>query len=171
MKKKYPKAEIHFLSKSSFQPILANNPNIDQLHLVEDSLSPVIKKLKSISFDLIIDLHKNLRSKRVKMALGGAKHSFKKLNKEKWLLVNRKKNIMPKVHIVDRYFNGLESLGINYDGQGLSYFTKPEDETVLNRENLIPNNYVTIAAGAAHATKRIPPEKIVLLCQIGRAHV
>ncbi len=67
--------------------------------------------MKQERFDLIVDLHHNLRTWRVKRALGVPAKSFPKLNYEKWLLVNFRKNALPATHIVDRYLSTVAHSG------------------------------------------------------------
>ena len=80
LKKKYPNAQIHYLTKLAFAPIVQANPNIDKVFAIEKSSKSVIEKLKKEDYTHIIDLHKNLRSKKVILALGVKATSFPKLN-------------------------------------------------------------------------------------------
>ena len=103
--KKQLKGEVHFLTKKSFKPLLEHNPYIDKLHLLDDSVSEVIDDLKAENFDVIIDLHKNIRSQIVKFRLSAKSFSFDKINWQKWQMVNLNKNVLPNMHIVDRYMD------------------------------------------------------------------
>lgn len=165
IKTQVPDAEVHFLTKQSFMSILANNPYIDQLHLVKDDLSEVIQQLQSYQFDYLIDLHHNLRSLRVKRGLQVKSFSFNKLNIEKWLLTNFKINRMPAVHIVDRYLQTVSSLGVVNDGKGLNYFIDKTDHVPASD---IPTShsagYVGLVIGAALATKQMPVEQLKAIC-------
>lgn len=122
--------------------------------------------LKAVGFDHVIDLHRNLRSMQVKLALRVPGRSFDKLNWEKWLMVRFKVNRLPDEHIVDRYLATALPLGIENDGQGLDYFIPAADEvdptTLLGGKHL---PYVAFVIGAAHATKRLPTEKIISICR------
>ncbi|MBP5758947.1 MAG: glycosyltransferase family 9 protein, partial [Bacteroidales bacterium] len=69
LKKQFPDAEIHFLTKKKFAQVVANNPYISKVHCFSDNLSETIKELRAERFDFVVDLHRNLRSMRVKMAL------------------------------------------------------------------------------------------------------
>jgi ADP-heptose:LPS heptosyltransferase len=167
VKKQIPNVEVHFLTKYAHRTVLNNNPYIDKLHLMDESLEQVIHLLKQENFDYIIDLHHNLRTLQVKRALKKAKaFSFSKLNVQKWLLTNFKINWMPAVHIVDRYLDTTKKLGVRNDGQGLDYFI-PEKDMV--KDNDIPHShilgYVAIVIGAAHATKCLTAEKLKELCK------
>lgn len=173
-------AEVHFLTKAGFRSVVEPNPYIDRVFSIQKKVSEVLPALKAEKYDCIIDLHRNLRSLRVKAALPGVRHfSFDKLNLEKWLLVQLKIDQMPKSHIVDRYLEPAQILGVTNDGQGLDYFIPPEDEVDTDQfieskgesvealpENKLPARaFTAFVIGAAHATKRLPKERIVEWCQ------
>jgi ADP-heptose:LPS heptosyltransferase len=155
--------EIHYLTKKSFEQVLSANPNIDKLHFLENSLNDSISELKKENFDHIIDLHHNLRTLIIKTRLATHSKSFDKLNWQKWLLVNFKKNVLPKIHIVDRYLKTVEFLGVNNDNKGLDYYLNGNYEL----ETLLPSShlkYIAVVIGAQHATKRLPVERLIELC-------
>jgi ADP-heptose:LPS heptosyltransferase len=158
LKQQVPHAEVHFLTKKSFAGIIANNPYVDKVHLLEDDFTAMISKLRAEQFNEVIDLHRNLRTSRVKFALGKPSHSFPKLNVEKWLMVKFKINRLPDVHIVDRYLDTVKHLGVKNDGKGLDYFIPYEDEVDISAMHL--REYVGLVIGAAHATKRLPLHKL-----------
>ncbi|MBC7391368.1 MAG: glycosyltransferase family 9 protein, partial [Opitutaceae bacterium] len=124
-------SEVHYCTKAAFHQVLATNPYISKFHFLEDSLPKLISELTAEKFDLVIDLHNNLRTRIIKFILGIPSKSFEKLNWEKWQMVNLKKNKLPKIHIVDRYFKTVERLAVSYDGRGLDYFIPPKDEIQL----------------------------------------
>jgi len=165
LKQQVATAEVHYLTKSSFRPILAASPFIDKVHCLEQDLDAVIRTLKDEDFDYIIDLHHNLRTLKVKRALGKKAFSFNKLNIEKWLYTNFKWNRLPPVHIVDRYMETVQSFGVKNDGKGLDYFIPAAD---IVKETDIPTahqaGYVGIVIGGALATKKLPLHKLKELC-------
>jgi len=166
LKKQVATAEVHYLTKSSFRPILAANPYIDKIHCLGDDLSSVIAELRAEDFDYVIDLHHNLRTLKVKRALGKKTFSFDKLNIEKWLYTNFKWNRMPDRHIVDRYLDTVAGFGVKNDGAGLDYFIPAGDELQLGD---IPTShqagYVGLVIGAALATKKLPFHKLKEICE------
>lgn len=158
--------EIHYLTKSSFSSIMENNPIVDKVHSYNKSIREVIPDLKKEKFDFVVDLHNNLRSARVKFALRRPSATFPKLNFKKWLLVNFKKNYMPRIHIVDRYFKAVEQLGVTNDGQGLDFFISVKERVVPEITFGWPKEgYVALVVGAAHFTKRIPIEMLRSICR------
>src|SRR5688500_6121226 len=96
LRKQYPDAQIHYLTKQPFASIVITNPYIDKVHVLKDDLNSIIEELRTENFDYIIDLHHNLRTLRVKRALKNVRSfSFDKLNIQKWIFVNFKLNVMP----------------------------------------------------------------------------
>ncbi len=156
-------AEVHFLTKAKYQSVLAHNPHIHQLHTIERSVSEVLPALRRFRPTAIVDLHHNLRSLQVKLALPWVPHySFDKLNHEKWLLTQWHIQWLPRVHIVDRYLAAAAPLGVIADGKGLDYFLGQEDE--LPEAMRFSEPFLALVIGAAHATKRLPEEQLAAFC-------
>jgi ADP-heptose:LPS heptosyltransferase len=166
LKKQVVTAEVHYLTKAAFRPILAANPYVDKIHCLEDDLDGLIAVLKSEDFDYVIDLHHNLRTWKVKRGLGKQSFSFDKLNIKKWLYTRFKVNRMPDRHIVDRYLDTLGSFGVKNDGAGLDYFIPAGDEL---KPGDIPTShqagYIGLVIGAARATKRLPLHQLATICR------
>ena len=152
-------AEIHFLTKKSYASIVGSNPYIDKVHSIQSSVKEVEEDLKAAKFDHIVDLHKNLRSFKVRSILRTKYHTFSKINLEKWMIVNLKWNILPDCHIVDRCFEAVKSLGVENDGLGLDFFIDGIEAPLASDEP-----YTAFSIGGAHATKRLPREKIREIC-------
>lgn len=155
-------AEVHFLTRRSYEKLVASNPYIDKVQLYGESLERCIGRLKKENYDLIIDLHHNLRTFIIKRRLGVRSHSFNKLNIEKFLLTTFKINRLPDEHIVDRYLETCRPLGVVNDGAGLDYFIPEKDVVDINT---LPadfhNGYIAWVVGAKQATKQFPNEKII----------
>ncbi|MEM8523563.1 MAG: glycosyltransferase family 9 protein [Bacteroidota bacterium] len=157
--------ELHYLTKQSYASILNPNPCLDHVWTIQKKVSEVKAELQAVKFDYIIDLHNNIRTQQVKWALNAKAFTFNKINWQKWLMVNLKINRLPKVHIVDRYLQPATNLGIENDGKGLDYFIPKEQEINIAERFQIQGNYIAFAIGAAHATKRLPSQKIIEICQ------
>jgi ADP-heptose:LPS heptosyltransferase len=166
LKQQVPGVELHMATRRTFADLVAHCPHVDKLHLLDDDLGDLIARLKAERFDHIVDLHHNLRTLRIKSRLGVKSTSFPKLNIEKWLLVNLRIDRMPQLHIVDRYLSTVAHLGVKNDGQGLELFIPGDREVDLAAlPEAHRSGYVALAIGAAHATKRLPPHKLVELAQ------
>jgi ADP-heptose:LPS heptosyltransferase len=167
IRKQIPSAEIHYLTKFSYREVVEYNPHISFRHYFKDDLGEVVPDLRKEKFDFIVDLHNNFRSLKVRSVLRRRSKAFNKINLEKWLYVNLNWNIMPEVHIVDRYLETVKELGVKNDGEGLDYFFCPEDEIRIEELPLTHlHGYIAIAIGAQHATKKLPLEKLKTLVSI-----
>ena len=166
LKKQVPDAEIHFLVKDSFRSVVEFNPYIDKIHVLAHSWELMIEELKTENYDYIIDLHHNVRTLKVKQALNAKSFSFYKLNVEKYIYTSLKINILPKIHIVNRYLKTVESFNVKNDGAGLDYFVSPKEE--IKKEDIPASHhagYIACAIGAAHFTKRWPVHKWKEFCE------
>ena len=160
LKKQVPDAEVHFLVKEAFRPVVAHNPYIDKLIVLAHSWELMMHELKEENYDYIIDLHHNVRTLKIKKALGVKSFSFHKLNIEKYIYTSIKLNVLPKKHIVDRYLGTLDEFGVKNDGEGLDYFIVKEEET--GKQDIPASHYagyIACVIGAAHGTKRWPVHK------------
>ena len=166
LKQQVKDAEVHFLTKKSFASVIEHNPFIDRKIYFEGELAGMIPELKKEKYDFVIDLHNNLRTLNLKSKLGVKSFSFNKLNIEKWLLVNLKKDRMPDVHIVDRYMETVKSLGVMNDGKGLDYFISQEDGNAIQKlPEEFQKDYIAFVIGAKHNTKKLPTDKIISICK------
>ncbi len=156
MCKKQLDVELHFITKSQYSSLVSSNPYVDKLWTIEKEITEVVPKLRNENYDLVIDLHKNLRSKRLIHKLGVKSISFDKLNVQKWLRVHTPINRMPDYHLIDRYLMALESLGILDDGQGMDFFYQADAKKLLSDHKLESEKYLTIVLGATYLTKRVP---------------
>ncbi len=166
LKAQVPHIKVHYLTKASFEGVVGANPNIDKCYFLKDNYDELISSLKKEKYDYIIDLHKNLRSLRIKQALKCKSFSFNKLNIQKWLLVNLKINLLPDISIVERYIDTVRQLGVKNDGEGLDYYI-PEGLELNNRD--IPMShwagYIACVIGGSYNTKKYPVEKWIDFCK------
>ena len=164
LKKQKTDAEIHFVTKASFKVLLENNPYIEKVITFQKEIDEVLDRLKNENYDFVIDLHHNLRSTKLKRKLKKPSATFPKLNYKKLLLTTFKINRLPNVHVVDRYFKAVETLGITNDQLGLDYFIPEQDEVRISDFG-IPENFITFSIGAQFNTKKLPNKKISELIQ------
>lgn len=166
LKQQVEGAEVHFLTKKQYSSIVIVNPYIDKVHVLNKSFYKTISELKEERFDYIIDLHNNIRSKRVKSSLRLLSFTVDKLNFKKWLYVNLKKNKLPKIHIVDRYLDTVKLFDVKNDKEGLDFFIPDKeyvDISVLN--NKLNSGFVVFVIAANHLTKALPNEKAISICK------
>lgn len=65
-KEQIPGVEIHFLTKKSLKAVTEANPYIDHFHYHDNNLAATINSLKAANIDMVIDLHHNFRTFRIK---------------------------------------------------------------------------------------------------------
>ncbi len=166
LKQQVDGAEVHYLTKKQYAGILETNPYVDKVHVLDESFSELLPILRAEYYHYIIDLHKNLRTLKVKRRVRTTTFSFNKVNWEKWLVVNFKVNKLPDIHIVDRYLDTIKIFIEKNDLKGLDYFIPEKDDVDINRlPKNFQNEYIAFAIGAQHATKKLPDEKIISICK------
>ncbi|MBS1919424.1 MAG: glycosyltransferase family 9 protein [Bacteroidetes bacterium] len=166
LKKQVKGAEIHFLVKRAFYPVIQHNPYIDKIHVLDHSLELIMHELNDENFDYIIDLHHNIRTLQIKNRLQKKSFSFHKLNIEKYLYTGFKINILPDIHIVDRYLKTVESFGVKNDGAGLDYFIGTQGG--IGKDDIPISHsagFISCVIGAAHGTKKLPVHKWKEFCE------
>ncbi len=156
IKEQQPEAIIHFITKKSYKAVLDANPYIDQLITIEHSIDEVLETLKENNYDFVIDLHHNIRTFRLKRSLKRPSSAFPKKNFSKFLLTTFKLNRLPKVHVVDRYFETVKQFKIVPDNKPADFFLTEKDELELSDYALLPKQYLAVSMGAQFATKQMP---------------
>lgn len=165
LKQQLPGAEVHFLTKPAFKYIYEGNPYLDKLLLLKDTLNETITEIKAGNYDCLVDLHSNLRTAIIKLKTGIRSYTYDKQTIKKWLSLKLRKQLIPPVHLVDRYLKAVAPLGIVNDNHPIDYFVKSHHSL----QELVPEThqrgYIAFIIGAAHFTKRMPNEKIVSICK------
>ncbi|KAB2908851.1 MAG: glycosyltransferase family 9 protein [Ignavibacteriales bacterium] len=163
LKNSYPETNIDYLVKREYLDALSHNPYIRNVFPYQEGKS--LKEITGTNYDLIIDLQNNIKSN--KFTVGHEKKiRFHKSNIKKFLLVKIKLNLlegMPQIPV--RY--GLSISRSRYlpkfqlDDKGLDLFYPPV-ETGLDPMK----DYIAIAPGAKHFTKRWPIYHFTRLCSM-----
>jgi ADP-heptose:LPS heptosyltransferase len=164
----FPTCQVDFATKKSFKDLLQACPVIDEVFLLEDSLQTLRRNINLGQYDVILDLHHNLRTRILLRFHLNKVIRFPKNNFEKWLLTTFK--IFPKQrkHVVERYLSTLSGLVPNWP---LNFAThkyvipSAAQFDILERFDLAPKSYLAVAIGAQFATKRLPTDLLVELIQ------
>jgi ADP-heptose:LPS heptosyltransferase len=150
---KYPSAEIHFLTKPSNKAVVELLSSKVHPRFLQESLVQTAKQLRGERYDLVIDLHNNLRTFLLQVLLmKGSWKRFRKLNFQKWLFTALKWNALPKVHVVDRY---AQAALVNPTNVTLAVCD------TINGMELLPSKYVAWVLGATFSTKQFPLSKLI----------
>ena len=149
-------AEVHFLVKKEFREILNESPFIDQIHTYHNNLFELIKELKQHQFDLVIDLHNNLRSKIICFSLVKPYFSVKKENMKRLILINFGYNYLKK-NVVEKYFDTITNLSVKNDDKGLDYFIKNTTKVEFN----LNQKYIAWSLGARYHQKKLNIDQIL----------
>jgi len=165
-----PEIEIHYVCKQSFETVLINNPYVHKLYTFKEDISELFEELSSEHYDLVLDLHKNLRSSRLKRQLKIKSFVFDKLNIKKFLVVNFKlSKLLPPKHIVDRYFETVQTIGVKNDGKGLDYFLDENDNLDLSKLIVrADKKFIALVIGGSYYTKKIPLNKLLAICALAK---
>ena len=176
-----PGAEIHFLTRSEFAGLLANNPSVDKIIAFNtkegfQGLRLLKNKIKSENYDEIFDLHGSLRSRYISLLSGcGNVKRIKKNQLKRFLLIKFRINLYHwspgsdgslarPLSAVEKY---LISCGYkitenqNYEDLRLDLFPSGQD---LKNSDTFWKKFsgnaprILMAPGARHFTKRWPPE-------------
>jgi ADP-heptose:LPS heptosyltransferase len=157
----FPEAEIHVATKAAYASLLEFNPNVDTVTALEaDGWADFISRLKTRHYEHVVDLHNNLRSRRLTWAISCTNvRRFPKRNLRKWLLTTFKIDRMPDEHIVERYARAMPA-GTRLDEKGLAFYagtehTRRADAIFADWAHPKP---LGIVLGATYATKRWLPE-------------
>ena len=158
--------EIDFITKTVNTAVLEANPYLTKVISINKEVSEVAELLKDNTYDYVIDLHSNLRSRQVKRACKSLSFTLDKRNLAKWIYVNTKKELLPIGHVVERSFAVVQGLGIKNDGKGLDYFIPEKSNVDLNTlPEAVRNGYVCYAIGGKMKGKILPTDKIIAICK------
>ena len=111
LKKEFPKSVIHFITKEEYSYIYNNNINIDKVISFKNNLLEILSNLRDEKYDLIIDLHNNLRSNFLKLFLFKRSITYNKYFIKRWLFTNLKVNFKVK-HIAISYIEALLKINV-----------------------------------------------------------
>jgi lipopolysaccharide heptosyltransferase II len=170
LKKKCPDCQIDFLTKEAYAEVLKNNPNVSNTitatnELPFSELKSIKKRLKD--YDVIIDLHNNLRTFYLKLFSGKKKFTFKKYTFRKRILVRFKINLLKNIPpVIDRYLLTIEDFVNVHHELGKQVPEIFIDENAkkkvgdLFKEFKIDTNkkLICIVPSSKHFTKTFPPD-------------
>lgn len=178
LRKRFPQAKIDMVVSTEFEELISANPNITQIILFDRNtglkgLLRLCKKIRGEQYDLIIDIHKKLRSFLICLTSGAKQSvSYNKHSVRRFLLVRFKINrYKEKPFISNLYLKSIEKFGVEDDGGGLEFYITPSKEAVilelLRIEGITKQDIlIGIAPGAHWHTKRWHKERFIELANL-----
>lgn len=150
---RYPEAELHYLTRPAYRPLLQHHPLLTAVHTWPPSPS-----LQALSWKGIIDLQKNLRTLSLRWRLSYEKYAtFPKENWRKWWMV-RWGRPHPLRHIVLRYAEALQPWGISSEKIGPLEVHIPAatQEKIAADLAAFPRPWLAVGLGGTYGTKKWP---------------
>ncbi len=151
-RKRYPEARIDFCTKSEYVPLVKQIPGVDGIIEVQkEVLNEARAEIANAEYDCVVDLHNNIRSRKLARGLRSIAHVHKR-GLRRWMIVKTKRNWMSgQPDVIGRYFEAAgKVLEINDDGA--APFLAPSS-TASQR--------IAICPGSKHWNKQWPVEYFV----------
>ena len=163
----YPEAEVHFLTKSEFQPLMEGNPHIKKIWTIApksnfSDLKSLSHKLNQEHYTHLYDAHNNTRSNFIFYSVKADHKLQRSMSRLKRFLL-----IYLKINLFDKPLSGQRDLLKPLEKWNIQFKLPPAPQLFLNEEYMnealhilrkynIPDNYITIAPSSAHELKRWP---------------
>ncbi len=170
LKEAFPAAEVVYLTKAAYRPLLEGQPGIDRVVTLEEAgagLEALRRHCRGLGrFDLALDLHRTLRSRSCLKALNaGRRFTYRKdaLLRRLWAagwMRGRMEGVQP--HVIDRYLEPLRRFGIT-PAHTVPEVVVPPGKVSAVRELLVssgvrdPDRIAVVVPGARWPNKRWSP--------------
>jgi lipopolysaccharide heptosyltransferase II len=177
LRKKYPQAQIDFLTKEEFSDLVNYDPNLTSVITLKsglrEELNSLAAALRRTKYDILFDLHNSLRSRFLrKLVNAGETRIINKRVVPRFFLVNFKWNFYRGiVPVSERYLETAKSFGIANDGKGTDIFFPPDIQAsafkIVDPFLGGSERAIGLCPAAKHATKIWQADKYVDLgCRI-----
>lgn len=143
---------VHYVAKNAFKELLDNDPHVEKVWPLQENLNDLISRIKEFKYDLVVDLHNNVRSKRISQALGVKTFRLDKERIGLFLLTQLGIGKQTRTHIVDRFMEVIRPLSLQ-SGTYTPRVHLPQNEM---KTADLPSRYIAVAVGTAWKTKSIP---------------
>jgi heptosyltransferase-2 len=171
LKARHPGAHLTVVTKPAFAPLLEGNPRVDRVLTLGrgGSLTALAATLRSERFTHCLELHGSLRSATLRRLVPGRWRGYRKRAAARWALIHLKRDwYRDAVPVAERYFEAARDLDLHPDGGPPEFFVPAAADAAMAAwldETGVPRRFVTLAPGAAHATKRWPLDRWVALAR------
>jgi heptosyltransferase-2 len=179
LKEKFPRSQIYFLTKSKYSDLLVHDPRIHTLikfdpknkHKGIKGFVRLVKELNSNNFDILIDLHSNLRSFFLRrLVKSNTKIKYRKRWFSRFLMVRFKFLKTKSVSTLESYLKVFKKLQIEpeektpilFVGQNeIDFSNKFLLEAGIKKDDIV----IGVHPGAKWETKRWDKEKFEQVCR------
>ncbi len=168
LRRREPGAQLWWLTKRAYAPLLAADPRIDHLVVLEpgESLPALVRRLAPVGFDAVYDAHASLRSRALTPWLGAPVTRLQKDGWARWIHLHGGPVLAPlQRRLVDRYASMVEP-GTPPPRPRVHPGTQAEEH--VDRRWRTRGPVLALAPGAKHQTKRWPAERFVALGRAAR---
>ena len=169
LKSAYPDARIGFIVKRKYVDLIASNPAIDTIHLLDDSSFSALRRLcrevRAGGYSAVVDLHRNARSLALTVcSRASLATAYKKRELKDSLRVRiGRRPFRASKRLVERYLDALAPLGLRPACRKPRFHLSASDEEwaarYLDDLGLAPGAYAAVVPGALWATKRWPAKR------------
>ncbi len=154
LRRQYPEATIDFVTKPEYQEVVELCSIANRILVPDKGLSALRSEIRKEHYDIILDIHNNLKSRYISAYNSGSVRRIRKNHFRKFVLVNGGINLYDE--IIPIYKNYLLTAKEELAQQGFAFETLE-----LNQKEMeIPGGkYIVVAPGSKHFTKTYPAEK------------
>jgi len=174
----FPDLKVDYLVKERFRDLIAYHPGVSRVRTIPTDLPfrqliQLRSKIQSSGeYDYLLDLHDNLRSKILTFLSRVPYARYNKNRFHRWLFIYWKiRTPQVEKYITNRYFETVESLGVQDDGEGLDFYFPADFQysspALQSRVEQFhgTENPLTVAPGAAWPTKIWIPDRFARTCE------
>lgn len=159
LRDEFPNAEIHYITKRIFAPIVDMFNCVDEIHYWENKFT-LLQNLKKLKFDIVIDLHSKLNTYIIKDTIRAKQTvTYNKKHLLRRQIVKRRTNKVIS-STVDLYFTALKKIGINSQIKEPRLFPKSNiklPDIIIEGDD---KKNIGLFPGALHKTKQYPVKQL-----------
>jgi ADP-heptose:LPS heptosyltransferase len=128
IKRAYPRAHLTFVTAADYLELIRDNPHIDRPlgFPRREGLGGLLRlshELKRGGVDLVVDVHRSLRSRMLTALLPAPRVPYSKRTLQRWLLIQFRVNTYRRaVGKEEDFLAGLRRYGVDPDGRGTEVF-------------------------------------------------
>ena len=134
LKKKFPEAEVDFLTRSFCAPILSHNPNVKSLIVLPEKTASwgesvaLVNRLRGTGYDWVIDLAAEPRSAWLTLATGAPLRAGYAFRIREWAFTHPIPKNKVRKYQVEVNLDLLRALGVSDEGSQTEIFLSEEEK-------------------------------------------